>query len=68
MFLFLPRQSRREGVRATLTGEVMSPQGPDLVLTPDVPYIEFDILIRDCLNVEAHRGDRRDILVEFEFV
>lgn len=34
-------------------GVVMPPEGADLVLATDVPYIELDILVCDRLNVEA---------------
>ena len=33
--------------------EVMPPQGPDLVLTADIPHRETDVLIFNRLHVEA---------------
>ena len=33
--------------------EVMPPQRPDLVLTTYIPHCELNVLILDCLNVEA---------------
>ena len=33
--------------------EVVSPQGPDLVLSTDVPHSELDVLVFDSLNIEA---------------
>lgn len=49
-------------------GEVVPPQRTDLVLTANIPHVEFDILIRHGLDVEAHGRDRSHVLVEFEFV
>lgn len=38
-----------------LTCVVVPPQGSDFILATDVPHVEFDILVRDRLHVEAHR-------------
>ena len=46
----------------------MSPQRPDLVLAPDVPDIEFGVLVRHGLDVEADGWDGGDVLVELELV
>lgn len=46
----------------------MSPQRTDLVLTAYIPHIEFDILVRHGLDVEADGRNRGHVLVEFEFV
>lgn len=46
----------------------MSPQRSNLVLSTDIPNVEFDILVRDCFNIEADGRNGGDILVEFEFV
>jgi hypothetical protein len=48
--------------------EVVSPQRTDLVLTTYVPHVEFDILVRHGLDVEADSRNRGHVLVEFEFV
>ena len=46
----------------------MPPQRPNLILSPHIPHIELDILVRHRLDVEAHRRDRRDVLVQLQFV
>lgn len=46
----------------------MSPQRPDLVLSSDIPHIEFDILKGDSLNIETHGWDRGDVRIELELV
>ena len=47
----------------------MSPQGSDLVLTTDIPNVEFDVLVGHALDVKAHGRNGSDILVaEFQFV
>lgn len=46
----------------------MSPKRPNLVLSAHVPHIELDVLIRNCLHVEADRRNRGDVLIEFQFV
>ena len=46
----------------------MPPQRPDLVLAANIPDIELDILVCDALDVKSNRGDRGDVLVEFQFV
>lgn len=51
------------------TGVVVSPERADLVLTADIPHIEFDVLIGHALDVESDGGDRGHVLVaEFQFV
>ena len=50
------------------TGEVVSPQRPDLVLAPHIPDVELGVLVCDGLDVEADGGDGRDVLVELELV
>ena len=49
-------------------GVVMSPEGPDLVLAPDVPHVELHILIGDGLHVEPDRGDGGDRLSQLQLV
>lgn len=56
------------GVTHLGSGVVVPPQRTDLVLTSDVPDIELDVLIRDCLDVEADSGDGGDRLVKLELV
>jgi hypothetical protein len=46
----------------------VSPQGTDLVLTSDVPHVEFGVLVCDSLDVEADGWDGGDVLVELELV
>ena len=46
----------------------MSPQGPDLVLTTHVPHCEADVLVLDCLHVEADGGDGGHNLTQLQFV
>ena len=46
-----------------LTGEIMPPQRPDLILSAHIPDIEFRVLIGDCFDVEADGGDCGDVLV-----
>ena len=46
----------------------MPPQWTDLILTTDIPDIEFDILVGHALDVESDCGDSGDILVEFQFI
>ena len=46
----------------------MPPQGSDLVLSSYIPNIEFDILIRDRLDVETDRRNGSDVLVELQLV
>ena len=36
------------------TGVVMPPQRPDLILSSDIPDVEFDVLVRHGLHVKAH--------------
>lgn len=49
-------------------GVVMSPERPNLVLTTHIPDIEFDILISDRFDIEAHSRYRRYGLIEFELI
>lgn len=46
----------------------MPPQRPNLILSTHIPHIELDILVRDRLDVEAHRRDGGDVLVQLQFV
>lgn len=46
----------------------MSPQRPDLILPTHIPHVEFDILVCDGFDIEPDGRDRRDVLVEFQFV
>jgi hypothetical protein len=46
----------------------MSPQRSDFVLSTNIPHIELDVLICDCLDVETHCRDSCDILVQLQFV
>ena len=46
----------------------MSPQRPNLVLASDIPNIELDVFIGDCLDVEADCGDCGYWLVKFELI
>ena len=46
----------------------MAPERSDLVLSADVPDVEFRVLVCDGLDVEADGGDGRDVRVELEFV
>lgn len=48
--------------------KVVSPERTDLVLTADIPNIKLGVLVSDSLDVEADGGDRRHVLVQFEFV
>lgn len=46
----------------------MSPKWTNLVLSSYVPDVEFDVLIRDSLDVESDSGDCSDRLVKLELV
>lgn len=46
----------------------MPPQRSDLVLPSHIPDIEFDVLVRDRLDVEAHSGNGGDRLVQLQLV
>ena len=46
----------------------MPPKRPNLVLPSHIPNIEFDILVRDGLDVEADSRDGSDVGVELELV
>ena len=46
----------------------MSPQGSYLVLSANIPHIEFDIFVRNGLNVEADGRDGGHVLVQLELV
>ena len=50
------------------TTKIMPPERSDLILSPHIPNIELDILVRHRLDVEAHRWDRRDVLVQLQLV
>lgn len=52
----------------SLTAEVMSPEGSNLVLAANVPNIKFDVLVSDSLDVKANSGDSCNILTELELV
>lgn len=54
--------------RRALTGEVMTPQRPDLVLSANIPHIEFDVLVRDGFDVEPDGGDGGHALIQLQFV
>lgn len=55
--------------QALCAGVVVSPQRADLVLTANIPYIEFHVLVGDALDVKADGGNGGDILVaQFQFV
>jgi hypothetical protein len=43
------------------TGVIMPPERTDLILPSNVPNIEFDVLVRDRLNIEPNccQGGRR---------
>lgn len=46
----------------------MSPQRPDLILSTDIPDVEFGVLVRYGLYVETDSRYRLDVVVEFELV
>lgn len=46
----------------------MPPQRPNLILTTNIPDVEFYILVGDCLDVESDGGDCGDVLAELELV
>jgi hypothetical protein len=46
----------------------MSPKRPDLILSTHIPHVKLHILVRDRLDVEPHRRDRRDVLVQLQLV
>lgn len=46
----------------------MSPQRSYLILSSYIPDVELDILVCDCLDVEANGGDCGDVRVELELV
>lgn len=46
----------------------MSPQRTNLVLSSDIPDVEFDVLVCDGLDVEADGRNGGDALVEAELV
>lgn len=47
-------------------GVVMSPQGPNFVLTAHVPHVELDILVCYCLDVESDCDTRGRISICWE--
>jgi hypothetical protein len=46
----------------------MPPQWTNLILTTDIPDIEFDVLVGHTLDVESDGGDGGHVLVEFQFI
>ena len=46
----------------------MPPQRTNLVLSTDIPDIEFGVFVCHRLNVEAYCGDCGDVLIELELV
>lgn len=48
--------------------EIVAPERSNLVLPTDIPYIELDLLIGHCLDVEADGRDGGDVLAELESV
>lgn len=46
----------------------MPPQGSNLVLSSDIPHVEFGVLVSNGLDVEADCGNRGDVRVELQFV
>lgn len=46
----------------------MPPQWTNLILTTDIPDIEFDVLVGYALDVESDGGDGCHVLVEFQFI
>lgn len=46
----------------------MSPERSDLVLSTDIPDVEFGVLVGDCLYVKADSWDGGHVLIEFELV
>jgi len=47
---------------------VMSPEWSNLVLSSDVPYVEFYVLVRHSFYIETDRWDGGDRLVQLQFV
>ena len=54
--------------KALSAREVVSPERTDLVLTTDIPDVEFGVLVCDCLDVETDGRDCCHVLVQLEFV
>lgn len=46
----------------------MPPKRPNLVLASHIPNIEFDVLVRDGLDVEADGRDGSDLGIELQLV
>ena len=46
----------------------MSPQRSDLILTTDIPDVELDVLVDDRLDVEAHRRNGGDVVIELQLI
>lgn len=47
----------------------MPPKGSNLVLTANIPHVEFDVLVGHALDVESDGRDRSDVLVaELQFI
>jgi len=47
---------------------VMTPQRTNLVLTSNVPNVEFDVFVVDCFYVESYCGNGVDMLAKFQLV
>lgn len=46
----------------------MPPKRPNLILSSHIPNVEFDVLIRDSLDVEADSRDGSDVGVKLQLV
>ena len=46
----------------------MPPQRTNLILTPNIPHIKLDILIRHRLDVKPHGRNRSHVLSQLELV
>lgn len=55
-------------MHAQRTGIIVSPQRANLILTTDIPDIEFDVLVGDALDVEPDSGNSGDVLVKLQFI
>jgi hypothetical protein len=54
----LPVLTVHDKYEALRSGIVVSPKWPNLILTPDVPDIELDVLVSHCLDVKSDCGAR----------
>ena len=52
----LPVLAIHDEHQALGTGVVMSPKRADFILPSYIPYIKLDVLVRDCLHIEANCG------------